>query len=264
MGNIYEKIEEEEIICKDILLPDFFPAIYIDEHDNIYCYYGILDKDRFLLESYPYWLKEQKPAEVKKHIRGYFRLENGLILADKEFIDEKNLFRKQTKCKKIPAIIQLPSTNNNPYGVYYEKSKEIEEELTKKIFGISYDDLSQLIYHFNSCFKMITQTCYNKYPSITRAIRNDNYCDITDMWIPTGFPYIAFSESGYYYSHISFYGFYQQIKFITLNNLESSVSKQLIENGLNPEVLEKVFKIEKDSMSRPIDYNLRMELKEIE
>ena len=263
MGNIYERIEEEEIICKNILLPESFPAIYIDEYDNIYCYYGIIDKDRFLLKSYPYWLKNQKPAKVKNQIRGYFRLENGLILVDKEFVDGKRSFREQVKCKKIPATIKLPSTNNNPYGIYYEKSKEIEEELTKKIFGISYDDLSQLIYHFNNCFEMITQTYYSRYPSITRAIQNDNYCDITEMWIPSGFPYIAFSESGYYYSHISLYGFYQQVKFITLNDIESSVSKKLIQNGLNPKILENLFKIEKDNIIRPIDYNLLMELEKI-
>lgn len=260
MGKLYEKIEEEEIICKDILLPEYFPAIYIDEYDNIYCYCGMLDKDRFLLYSYPYWLKEKKPIDAKKYIRGYFRLENGIILVDKEFIDEKRLFKGQVKCKKIPATLRLPTTNNNPYGVYYEKSKEIEEALTQKIFGISYEDLSQLIYHFNNCFKITTQTYYNRYPSITRAIKNDNYCDITEMWIPAGFPYIAFSESGYYYSHISLYGFYQQVKFITLNYIESSVSKKLIEDGLNPKVLENLFKIEKDYRSIPIDYNLQREL----
>lgn len=263
MGKLYEKIEEEEIICKDILLPECFPAIYIDKYDNIYCYYGILDKNRFLLDSYPYWLEKQKPIDAKKYIRGYFRLENGTISVDKEFIDEKGLFKEQTKCKKIPAILQLPSTNNNPYGVYYKKSKEIEEELTKKVFGMSYEDLSQLIYHFNNCFKLTTQTYYSRYPSITRAIQKDNYCDITEIWIPAGFPYIAFSESGYYYSHISLYGFYQQVKFITLNYIESSVSKRLIEDGLNSKVLDNLFKIRKNHISRPIDYNLRIELEEI-
>lgn len=216
------------------------------------------------MKSYPYWLKQQNPAEVKNDIRGYFRLENGLILVDKQFINEKGLFKKQAKCKKISAVVQLPGTNNNPYGIYYEKSKEIEEELTKKIFGMTYNDLSQLIYHFNNCFEMIPQTYYSRYPSITRAIKNDNYCDITEMWIPAGFPYITFYESGYYYSHISFYGFYQQVKFITLNNIESSVSEKLIQNGLNPKVLENVFKIEKNNINRPIDYNLQMELEEIE
>ena len=264
MGKLYEKIEEEEIICKDILLPKHFPAIYVDEYDNIYCYYGILDKNRFVLESYPYYLKEQKPMDAKEHIRGYFRLENGMISVDKKFIDEKGGFREKVKCKKIPAALQLPSAYNNPYGIYYEKSKEIEEELTKKIFGISYNDLSQLIYHFNNCFKMITQTYYNRYPSITRAIKKDNYCDITEIWIPVGFPYIAFSESGYYYSHISLYGFCQQVKFMTLNYIESSVSKKLIEDGLDSKVLENLFEIEKDYIIRPIDYNLRMELEEIE
>lgn len=260
MESIYQRIEEEEIMCKDVLLPECFPAIYIDEYDKIYCYYGILDKNRFLLESYPYWLKKQSPVEAKKHIRGYFRVENGLILIDEKFIDEKSLFKKEVKCKKITAKIQLSGPNNMSYGICYEKSKEIEEELTKKIFGISYDDLSQLMYHFNDCFKMIKQSCYSRFPSITRSIHSDNYCDITEIWIPAGFPYIAFSKSGEYYSHISLYGFYQQVKFITLNDLSSSISKKLIENGLNPEILKNVFIIKKDNMCKAIDYNLRIDL----
>ena len=169
--------------------------------------------------------------------------------------------------RTIKLKVNTESTNDVPNNSEealtsenYEKSKEIEETLTQKIFGISYEDLSQLIYHFNNCFKITTQTYYNRYPSITRAIKNDNYCDITEMWIPAGFPYIAFSESGYYYSHISLYGFYQQVKFITLNYIESSVSKKLIEDGLNPKVLENLFKIEKDYRSIPIDYNLQREL----
>ena len=114
------------------------------------------------------------------------------------------------KGEKGPFNIELfggsPDDNNAALGLmatFALLSVFKVEDLTKKIFGISYDDLSQLIYHFNNCFEMITQTYYSRYPSITRAIQNDNYCDITEMWIPSGFPYIAFSESGYYYSHIS-------------------------------------------------------------
>lgn len=48
MDKIYDKIDEPEIIMKDVLFPERFPAIYIDESDNIYCYHSIIDNNRFV------------------------------------------------------------------------------------------------------------------------------------------------------------------------------------------------------------------------
>ena len=85
------------------------------------------------------------------------------------------------------------------------------------------------------------------------------------MWIPANFPYIAFQESGYYYSNISLYGFYQHVKFMTQNYSDSSISKKLIANGLNPEILKHLSNMGTHSFnSIPIDYYRFMELNEIE
>lgn len=263
MGKLYEKIDEEEIMCKDILLPEYFPATYIDQYDEIYCYYGIIDKDRFLLHSYPYWLKGIKPSEAKKNIRGYFRIKKGLIIEDKTFMDEKHGHNSQAKCKKIECGLELLRSMNNPYGIYYSKDKEIEKELTRKVFGITYEELAKLLYHYNKVFEIVPETYYSRYPSITRSVKSDNYCDITNMWIPANFPYIAFQESGYYYSHISLYGFCEQVRFITQNYINSTNSKKLIDNGLDKEILESLFNIQLyDSDYIPIDYNRQIELEE--
>lgn len=254
MGKLYDKIDEEEILFKDLVLPETFPAIYIDEYDEVYCYFGIIDNNRFLFESYPYWLQSKKPSEVEEHVRGYFRIKNGLILNDKNYLDEIDSFNIGRKCKKLQAFVQLPNSNNMPYGVYYKEEEEIQSELSRKVFGLSYKDLSELIYHYNKFFEIVPQNYYSRYPSITRSIKNDNYCDITNMWIPENFPYIAFQGNGYYYSHISIYGFCQQVKFMTQNYIESSISKKLIADGLNPQILEKLFNTETHSHnSVPID-----------
>lgn len=203
--------------------------------------------------------------EAQKHLRGYFRIQNGLILKDKKSIDESHSFSGQAKCKRIPAYIQLPTTTNIPYGVHYDKNEDVQNELSRKIFGLCYRDLSELLYHYNKFFRIIPDSYYNIYPSITRSIKSDNYCDITNMWIPANFPYIAFQESGYYYSHISLYGFYQHVKFMTQNYIGSPISKELIANGLNIEILEHLFDMETHSFnSMPIDYYRFMELNELE
>ncbi len=261
MGKIYEKIKEEEILCKDVVVPEYFPAIYIDEYDNVYCYAGIIDKNRFLFGSCPYWLKGRKPKEINNSIRGYFRIKNGKILQDKKFIDEKNSFNEKAKFKMIPAHVHFPAPQDMTFGIYSSTYQDLEKELTAKVFGISYDDLLEILYQYNNIFKVAQKTYFNNYPKITRSIKNNNYCDLSGMWIPKEFPYIAFCESDYYYSHISLYGFYQHMKFITSCDIDSIISKQLISNGLNPEILNVLFNMDSDDyISRPIDEYLFNEL----
>ena len=248
--SLYEQINEEEILFKDLKTPEHFPALYIDENDSVYCYLGIIDKDRIMLKSSPYYLSNKKSSEIKNYIRGYFMIKNGAILATDMFLDEKKEFYNNAKCKIIPAIIHFPQPQDVSYAIYTKNNKDLDNELTRKVFGLTYEELNELIIHFNNVFEIRkTYNYYNKYPSITRYIKNDNYCDISNLWIPPEYPYIAFKESDYLYSHISLYGFYQNIQFITNYNLDSITSKKMLENGLNKEILENLFKIKNN-----IDY----------
>lgn len=244
MDKIYDKIDEPEIIMKDVLFPERFSAIYIDESDNIYCYHSIIDNNRFIFGSQPYWLKGQKPSEIKNQIRGYFVIERGSIFKCERFIDEENYHNETRKCKLLSANIFLPQPNDTSFGVScnYEY-KDIEDILTRRIFGLTYQELKELLESYNLTFKCTPNSIYNRFPSITRSIKNDNFCDISGTWIPAKYPYIAFQGSEYYYSHISISAFYEHIKFLTMCNINSYISKVLIQNGLKKEILENLFEI---------------------
>ena len=247
---LYEKINEEEILCKNLKLPKCFPEIYIDEYDNVFCYIGVVDKDRISLNSSPYYLQEKKSSEAKKYIRGYFKIQNGEIVIDNKFIDEKNSFNDDAKCKIISANVHFPTPNDMSFAIYCNKYPELDDEITRKVFGLTYKETKELLIHFNDIFQISkTNSFYNKYPSITRSISSDNFCDISDLWIPKGYPYISFNESDYIYSHVSLYSFYNTIKFITNYSLESPISKKLLELGLNKNILENLFKFDNDIFS---------------
>lgn len=247
--SLYEQINEEELLCKDITFPQFFPAIYIDENDKIYCYMGVLDNHRVHFRSSPYYLKDKKPNEVTNLIRGYFRIENGAVIIDKEFMDKKHPFDENAKCKLLKAGVIFPRPNDMSFRIR-SSYDNLEDELTRKVFILTYNELNELLYHFNQVFAISNINIYNKYPSITRSMKNDNYCDLNDLWIPAEYPYIAFDESSYYYSHVSIYSFYEIIKFLTKYSLKSRLAKTMIENGLNIEILERLFK-----HNYYIDYN---------
>lgn len=261
MSILYKEILEEEINCGNIIMPEHMPVIYIDEQDNVYCYNGTVDKDRFLFESYPYYLAGQKPEEIKKYIKGYFRIYEGSILYDKIFINERTGFNNSLKCKIVPAYVHFPEPNDMSFGVYSKKYEKLEDDLTRKVFGLTYLELKGLIECYNKVFKAYPISTYSRYPSITRSIKNDNFCDINNYWIPERFPYIAFEESNYYLSHVSLGGFYQIIQFITLCNINSHTSKLLIENGLNPGILTNIFNIDNNVYdSIPLNRSICIEL----
>ncbi len=241
MDKIYNKIEEPEILMKEVIIPENFPAIYIDENDNLYCYHSVIDKDRFVFGSQPYWLKGKRPSEIKDKIKGYFVIQNGAIFMSNRFIDEEDPFNSNRKCKLIEAYISFPDASDMSFHVCCaSKYADIEAELTCKIFGLDYNELNELLEIYNKTFKCVPNTIFNRYPSITRSTTADNFCEISETWIPAKFPYIAFAESNYYFSHISIYGFYEYIKFITMGNINSYVSQTLVKNGLKKEILEKV------------------------
>ena len=74
-------------------------------------------------------------------------------------------------------------------------------------------------------------------------MRSMNYCDMTDVWIPEKFPYVAFSESGYEFSHISLWGFYRHVQLFTGCKLSSSISQLFLKNGIDEDTLKSLFEI---------------------
>ena len=75
------------------------------------------------------------------------------------------------------------------YFVYFYDYDDEDEDLTRKIFGLTYDELTELLDAYAKI--MGTYRDFYTYPKLTRSIKNTNFCDMTELWIPKTFPYVA-------------------------------------------------------------------------
>lgn len=89
--------------------------------------------------------------------------------------------------------------------MYFEEN----EELSRACFGLTYSELEYLVRVYSE--RLGICNAYTQFPRITRSMNKHNFCDITGVWIPPKFPYIAFNKSKYAFSHVSLYGFYRHV-----------------------------------------------------
>lgn len=212
---LYEKLNEPEKLGKDFVLPQFYVnPIYISESGEVNCYLGICETDesrRSILVSSPSQLHGKHSSNCSKIMLGMYRLINGSIYLSR-FVDSE-LYEKQKFKHLKEYIIRLPYPNSCYFGVL-KRSYGIDdfkenEELTSKCFGLTYSELEILTEAYAKVFGLHIQ--HARYPRITRSLKSDHFCDITNTWIPKGFPYITFSNCGYKYSTVSLYGFYRHV-----------------------------------------------------
>lgn len=216
LAELYKTIDSHEQQGKDIVLPDHsMKAIYLSQRGELFCYSGIYSRNdrEVLFQSWPYYLRGKHTTSSEKYMKGIFRIKSGCILLT-GFVDHE--FYNDSYYKQLTNyIMRLPTVNNLFFGIekrietgnswYFEEN----EELSRACFGLSYSELDYLVKLYAE--RLGTYNSYIQYPRITRSMKSDNFCDITGAWIPAGFPYIAFNESGYVYSHVSLFGFYRHV-----------------------------------------------------
>ena len=147
---------------------------------------------------------------------------------------------KLKKLENYRVILPDGGTNIN-FGVNYINKNndsylpELNMQLTRELFGVSYKELNKLIIVL---YKMLFP--YNEYlslPRITRSNKKSNSCDLTGYWIPKNFPYIAFEQSSYLFGHISLLGFYTLLSFLIKDGKRSNLFKLLRDNEISDELL---------------------------
>ncbi len=234
LSELYQSIDSPEEQGKDIVLPDSSTkAIYLSQQGELFCYSGIYgrDKDKVFFHSWPYYLHGKHTTNCKKHIKGLFRIKNGCILLT-GFVDHE--FYSNSSYKQLTNyIMRLPTVNNSYFGIekrietgsswYFEENKE----LSRACFGLSYSELKYLVKLYAE--RLGIYHSYFQYPRITRSMKNDNFCDISRMWIPAGFPYIAFNDSSCDFAHVSLFGFYRHVGAL-LSMGTSTVASQIFEH----------------------------------
>lgn len=216
LSELYETLDSTEVKGEDIVIPDHaHNAMYISQRGDVFCYLGICSRnsDRISAKSWPYYLVGKHTQQCKKQIRGFFKIKNGCILLDK-FVDHEYYNDKYYKQLKN-YVVSLPSTNSCYFGIMKrvesERSWSFEEneELTRACFGLTFAELEYILKIYAERLGVSHE--YGQYPRVTRSLRQNNFCDLTELWIPEGFPYIAFHQSSYDYSHVSLYGFYRHM-----------------------------------------------------
>lgn len=257
LSELYQTIDSSEQMGKDIIIPDSsMKALYISEYGELFCYPGICSRDRgrVSFESWPYYLHNKHTQSCGKYIKGFFRIKKGCILLT-GFVDHEFYNNKRYK-QLVNYVVHMPEANNCYFGI--EKRIETKdswhfeenEELSRACFGLTYSELEYLVKVYAERLGIYNQ--YSQYPRITCSMKDDNFCDITGIWIPPKFPYIAFNDSGYSFSHVSLYGFYRHIG-VMLSMGSNTVASQIFEH--------KTFGNEIISCIKRIDDNFPFEIK---
>ncbi len=111
--------------------------------------------------------------------------------------------------------LRLPSGANATYGVFHQESWKLDEGLTRQLFGATQAELDEFLTAFVGAVRVpVVQDAFEKTCCTTFSKTRDNSCDLTNQFIPKGFPYIRFGDTNVFGGHISLYGLYQQLALL--------------------------------------------------
>jgi hypothetical protein len=112
-------------------------------------------------------------------------------------------------------VLRLPVGPHSSYGVYHRESWELDEDLTRQLFGSTQSELEEFLTAFHSAirFPASEQRVWKPFTTTFSKSRG-NSCHLTELFIPQGFPFIRLGETQYFGGHISLSGFYRQLALL--------------------------------------------------
>lgn len=241
MGKLFDRYDAPVLRGKDITIGNRFPEIFISEMDDVICYLGVClttdERPDKSVGACPYYMhgKHSTDKTIADKIRGFYRLEEGCIILE-NYVDNKLI---DANYKRIGAEIRLPYPDTY-YGVLRSYDDE-DEDLTRAVFGLTCSDLKAILEAYAKTLG--TYSPYLVYPKLTRSGQKSNFCEMTDLWIPRTFPYIAFNDSGYEFSHVSLWGFIRHIQLLRGGRQNSAIEKVFENAGLDKAVMTQLFAI---------------------
>lgn len=249
LSDFYQTYNSPAIKGEDIVIPSHCQdAIYLSESGEVFCFMGICrrDNERVHFRGWPYYLDGKHSSKCQKQIRGFFRIKSGCVLLT-QFLDQDYYSDKYYK-KLSNYVVRLPVPNSCAFGV--EERVETQsswtfkenEDLTRACFGLTYDELDHIVKVYAELLGL--SNSYFRYPKVTRSIKSENFCDITGLWISEGFPYIAFNDSQYAYSHVSLYGFYRHMGALLSMGSHTNGTKIFKQDELTEDIILKIRNID--------------------
>ena len=195
------------------------PELFADLGGNTHCILGYRTKDQ------PRGLPYYHPSVAARDRDGrssyrFVELRKG-TLARSGFLRDDVYYRPITDRWLI-----LPSGTDSYFGVISKDDRGEDQSMTCQLFGGTADDLTKVAGALSHLIGRGHRDIV-RLPRITFSKSRNNQCDITGCLIPREFPYVAFEDSQYAWSHISFHGFYRLLSFLC-----SVKSANLLRNGM--------------------------------
>ena len=253
---MFENCQSESICKSDIVLPKNFPAIFVSARNEVFCYTGTLlknEKREPSIKNYSWQFQEKSPMSkiVTDNVLGFYRISKGCIVVD-NFLDTID----DGSYKLTNKFLRLPYAAGNFFGVLEEVTLIEDKDLTREVFGLTHSELIELLDVYSKTLGLSSE--YISYPRLTKSVRTNNFCDMTNAWIPQNFPYITFSNRGNKYSHVSLEGFYQHVQMLFYDGASTPVCQLFMKNGLTENTLKNILGINNYSFisARKVDYSM--------
>jgi hypothetical protein len=221
--------------------PDFRPGasidlstwyddgIAVDTYGNIHCFIGYRYEDQ--RHDLPYY--SLSVALRDKDGRGshrFVKLRRGTLFVSSFLRDEEHYKHLENR------LIILPRGASSYFGIISRENQEEDLPLTRAIFGGTAEEIETVaIAVAEIAGREVHQL--SRLPRVTFSKTNNNRCDFTGCMIPKEFPYIAFEESMYDWSHVSLYGFYRLLAFLCPVDCDSPFKDALINRGISKDLL---------------------------
>lgn len=203
--------------------------LVVDVAGNVHCYVGYAREDQ------PFDLPWYSPCVALRDKGGrasyrFVKLQRGMLRRT-AFLREDEHYRFLDDRWLI-----LPRGADSYFGVIERKSREEDVARTREVFGGTRSDIESVA---KALSKVIGRDYHEiaQLPRVTFSRTRSNSCDISGCLIPKDFPYLAFEDAQYDWSHVSLHAFYKLLAFFCPSGRTSPGRQALLGSGASEEVL---------------------------
>jgi hypothetical protein len=241
------EIPEGYVRGSDIDLSTWFSGkIAVDQNGDVRCVLGYRKDEQPVDVPYYSPLVAMNSADGRDS-RRFVELRHGALTMSR-FLDSGTLYRVLDD-----RYLVLPTGASSYFGVVAKGTRKEDEELTRLLFGGTYDEIEAVAAAVGSITGRLHQDVV-RLPRLTFSKSRINSCDLTGCLIPMKFPYIAFEESQYDWGHVSLFGFFRLLSLLCYSTRNNSVVNALNDKGISAETVTRMMGGATLS-SKPIPYS---------
>jgi hypothetical protein len=232
------------VLGKDIDLSLWHDSeIAIDMNGRVYCYVGYKSEKEH--NHLPYY--SPSVALRERDGRTSFRfveLFQGSLSVSGFFRDDQ--FYQVLSDRRVV----FPRGSISYFGVLSRDRGTEDATLTRAVFGGTHEEIEGVA----TAFAKVSGRSYHemaRLPRLTFSKTQDNRCDVSGCLIPKNFPYIAFEDAQYSWSHVSLHGFYRLLAFLCPPSRPSPIAQAMVSSGITEDVLKR-FSENTDHIAYPL------------